>query len=73
MTIKRKNKTTYDRIIDLTGPDGNAFVLFGMASKYGKQLNKDVDAIIKEMKSSDYENLVDVFDREFGSIFTLLR
>ena len=28
-------------IIDLTGPDGNAYVLIGYATNLAKQLNKD--------------------------------
>ena len=31
--------------IDLTGPDGNAFVLMGYASNLAKQLKKDEKAI----------------------------
>ncbi len=61
------------REIDLTGPEGNSHYLLGVARQFGKQLNKDVDAIVKEMKSGDYDNLVEVFDREFGDIITLYR
>ena len=74
MTIAKKSDfPEQDRIIDLTGPDGNAFVLMGMARTFGKQLNKDADKIIDEMMSGDYENLVEIFDREFGEYCTLLR
>ena len=59
--------------IDLTGPDGNAFVLIGYASNLAKQLKKDEDAIKKDMQSGDYEHLVEVFDREFGDYVTLYR
>ena len=52
--------------IDLTGPQGNAFFLLGTASKLAKQLEFDSDAILKEMRESDYENLVEVFDSYFG-------
>ena len=68
-----KNVDERDIEIDLTGPDGNAFALMGYAKTYAKQLNLDGDAIIKEMQSSDYDNLVDVFEREFGSFVTLYR
>lgn len=60
------------RIIDLTGPQGNAFCLMGMARTWGKQLNKNVDAIIDEMMEGDYEHLCGVFEREFGSVATLI-
>ena len=59
--------------VDLQGPDGNAFVLMGMAKSLARQLGRDGDAIVKEMMSGDYENLVSVFDREFGSLVTIYR
>ena len=72
-----KNKTQYwssnKRVIDLTGPEGNVFVLMGYAKQYAKQLDLDGDKIINEMTSSDYENAVKVFDNNFGSFITLLR
>lgn len=59
--------------IDLTGPQGNAFFLLGTASNLAKQLGLNSDEICEEMKSGDYENLVEVFDNYFGSIVTLYR
>lgn len=59
--------------IDLTGPDGNAYVLLGIARRWANQLDLDGDAIIKEMQSGSYENLVEVFDRHFGHFCTLWR
>ena len=59
--------------IDLTGPDGNAFVLMGYASNLAKQLKKDEKAIKEDMRCGDYEHLVEVFDREFGDYVTLYR
>ena len=59
--------------IDLTGPDGNAFVLMGYASNLAKQLKKDEKAIKEDMQSGDYEHLIEVFDREFGDYVTLYR
>lgn len=59
--------------IDLTGPDGNAFVLIGMASRLAKQLGLDGKAIQAEMMKGDYEHLIKVFDREFGEFVTLYR
>lgn len=72
MAIKKKvNKSTIE--IDLTGPDGNAFVLIGTASRLAKQLGLDKQAIQKEMMSGDYENLIKVFDKHFGHFVTLYR
>ncbi len=59
--------------IDLTGPEGNAFVLLGYASKFAKQLGLDSKAIQVDMMSSDYEHLVEVFDQHFGTFVTLYR
>jgi hypothetical protein len=59
--------------IDLTGPQGNAFYLLGTAKKLANQLGLDSDEILNEMKSSDYENLIQVFDKNFGSFVTLYK
>jgi hypothetical protein len=59
--------------IDLTGPDGNAFMLIGRASNLAKQLGLDSKAIQAEMMKGDYENLVNVFDKHFGHFVTLYR
>jgi len=72
MTIKKKKNS--GRIeIDLTGPAGNAFNLLGVAGRLAKQLDLDKEAIIDEMTSGDYENLVAVFDRYFGEFVILYR
>ena len=62
--------------IDLTGPDGNAFVLIGMAKNFGRQLGWDsgkCQDLVNEMMEGDYEHLVQVFDREFGHFVILYR
>lgn len=53
-------------VIDLTGPDGNAFVLLGMAKGWARQLGLDFDIINEEATSGDYENLLQVLDGYFG-------
>ena len=74
MAIKNISEKQVGRIeIDLTGPDGNVFVLMGKAKGFARDLGLDGDKIIKEMTSSDYENAVKVFDNNFGSFITLLR
>jgi hypothetical protein len=67
------NKTAKRPVIDLTGPDGNAFVLLGMAKGWAKQLGKDWEAIQEEAMSGDYEDLLSVLDREFGSFVDFAR
>jgi len=70
--IKQKRSTGQIEI-DLTGPQGNAFFLIGTAKTLAKQLGKDPNEITNRMMSGDYENLVEIFDEEFGSIVTLYR
>ena len=41
--------------------------------RFAKQLELDSDKIIEEMTSGDYDNLLDVFDKYFGSFVTLYR
>ena len=60
-------------VIDLTGPDGNAFVLMGYAKSFPKQMGVDSKIIIEEMMSGDYENLLEVFDKNFGDFVILER
>lgn len=71
--ILTKPKETGVIKIDLTGPDGNAFNLMGIARALGKAQGKNVDGIIDRMRSGDYENLVKVFDDEFGNFVILYR
>ena len=73
MIKNKKDIPPYPILIDLTGPDGNVFVLMGKAKGFARDLDLDGDKIINEMMSSDYENAVKVFDDNFGSFVTLLR
>ena len=69
----RKKQPKKEIIIDLTGPDGNAFALMGYARQFARQLGLDSNEIINEMTSGDYENLLEVFDKNFGSFVILER
>ena len=60
-------------VIDLTGPDGNAYALLGMASKFARMLNIDSKIVIQDMTAGDYENLIHVFDTYFGDFVILER
>jgi hypothetical protein len=59
--------------VDLTGPDGNAFVLMGLATRWAKQLGRDGKAIRADMMSGDYEHLLSVLEREFGEFAVFYR
>ena len=74
--IRSKEEFNRGLEIDLTGPKGNAFYLLGYAQNLAKQLQmteKNTERLLNEMRSGDYENLVQVFDKNFGSIVTLYR
>ena len=71
--VFRKKKVSKQIVIDLTGPEGNAYVLLGYASRLAKQLGLNPEEIRKEMISSDYENLLKVFDKNFGEYVILER
>ena len=68
-----REKQIRERIIDLTGPEGNAWALMAYAQDYAKQLNFNGKKILDEMQSDDYENLVSVFDKYFGDYVILER
>ena len=62
--------------IDLTGPQGNAFYLLGLADNLSRQLGHSDHkrkCILDEMRLYDYECLLNTFDREFGLLVTLWR
>jgi hypothetical protein len=67
----RKKSFDAKPVIDLTGPDGNAFALMGHASNFGKQLGYDTKKITEEMMASDYDNLLEVFEKYFGDYVIL--
>jgi hypothetical protein len=98
----RKKSAPTEIVIDLTGPDGNAFMLMAWAKRLSPLIEdlhteegewnagindlfdsmdiktkglpvKLSDRIVQEMMSGDYENLLRVFDRYFGSFVILER
>ncbi len=69
----RDKQPQQEIIIDLTGPDGNAFALLAYAKRFAQQFDLDFNKIKDEMTSGDYENLIQVFDDYFGEIVILER
>lgn len=66
--------------IDLTGPDGNAWALMGIAKQLCKLLNKrrkgeysNFEEIQADMMSGDYEHLLEVMEKHFGHIIVMYR
>ncbi len=75
MTIRKKKR---DRKItlDLTGPDGNAYVVLGTVSRLMRQLDftqAAKDAIINDMMSGDYEHLIQTAEKHFGAFIDFYR
>ena len=69
----RDKQPQQEIVIDLTGPDGNAFALLAYAKRFARQFDLDFSKIKDEMTSGDYENLVQVFDEYFGDFVILER
>ena len=68
-----RQKTQKELVIDLTGPDGNAFALMAYAKRLAEQLGMNYHVIIDEKKQGDYEHLVKTFDFHFGDYVVLER
>ena len=69
-----RETTVSKRIVNLDGPDGNAYVLIGFASRLCRELGRryfDEEKILKEMKSEDYIHLIKTFDKYFGEYVIL--
>ena len=62
--------------INLNSPEGNAYVLLGKAQNLSKQLGyskEKTEDIMDRMKASDYDNLVNIFEEEFGHLVEIIR
>ena len=55
--------------VDLSGPEGNAYILMGYARRWSRQLGYSehkIKCIIDEMMLTNYDGLLYTLDREFG-------
>ena len=67
-----RRKTERKPVINLDGPDGNAFALMAYAKRFAKDMGYVSDeAILNNMRSGDYTNLVKTFDKYFGEYVIL--
>lgn len=64
--IRTKEPSSSPLIVDLTGADGNAFVLLSMAKRWARDLQLDYKSIQDEMMAGNYEHLLSVLDKHFG-------
>ena len=62
------------RVIDLQGPQGNGFALMAYAKDLLRQLDRrdEVHAMRTDMMSGDYDNLIRIFEENFGEYVTLV-
>ena len=76
MIKSREDRPATPIEIDLTGPQGNAFYLLGLAASLSRKIGHSEfkrECILREMRLTDYEGLLCTFDREFGMLVTLWR
>lgn len=64
---------THRTLIDLDGPQGNAFFLLGIARRAATEMEGAAYAgkVCEKMMAGDYANLLKVFLEEFGEVYTL--
>ena len=71
MILESKNSVT---VINLDGPDGNAFALMAYAKLYARDVgyaSDEIEYMVAKMRSGDYKNLVKVFDEYFDGYVVL--
>jgi hypothetical protein len=69
---KRKNEKP---LIDLSGPQGNAFYLMGVVLNTFRRSGAPElgESIVEEMQKGDYEHLLKTFDLYLGDHFDIVR
>lgn len=63
------------KIIDLSGPEGNVFVLMGIAANLIKQKGHSqifIGEVMDDMKSKNYHHALDVFESHLKDIVTFI-
>jgi hypothetical protein len=74
MTIKKKVRSKIE--LDLTGPQGNAFVVLGTVQRLMKTLKfheAQIKTVKAEMMSGDYEHLIATAEKHFGKYIDFYR
>lgn len=67
----RMKEPVIERVIDLDGPQGNAFIIMAYAEGLAKELGLNSSEITGEMQQGDYTNLIRVFLKYFGDFVTV--
>jgi len=76
MIVSRDEMPTRPIEIDLSGPDGNAYVLMAYARDIGRRIGyseEKIKAIHKVMMMSNYEGLVHTFNDQFNEYVIIYR
>lgn len=75
MIVDRNKKGPTNIEIDLSGPEGNAIVLWAYAKNLGNQIYgpEKTEEILKELRSLQYTDMILRFDEYFGTVVTLYR
>ena len=60
------------RTIDLSGEQGNAYYILGLAKQLCEEQGMEFSPIQYEMKSGDYKNLIDTFVLFFSDWVTFV-
>lgn len=73
MILDRNKKRPTNIEIDLSGPEGNAVVLWAYAKNLGNQIYgpEKAEEIVKELQSLPYEDMIRRFDHYFGTVVIL--
>jgi len=66
--LQQENDVEYD----LSGPNGNAMAIMGNVQRWAKQLKVDPDPILEDMRSGDYDHLIEVVEKHFGHVVTFV-
>jgi len=61
------------KTINLNGPEGNAWALLAYGRSVCKATGKEWEPIQDQMMSGDYENLVNVFKKNFCDYFKVVK
>lgn len=74
MTIKLKKDMPYRKAeVDLTGPEGNIFVIMGMAKGWAKDLGMEWDPIQKFIFEHEYDENIKYLDELFGDYVDFIK
>ena len=64
-------RQTTEYVLNIDGPEGNAFALLGAAQNLCRQLGLNRDEVFEELQAGDYNHLLVTFDGWFGDFVTL--